>query len=71
MGTADEIRRRAFELARSGHHIDCLTIETELADDGFPEAYVVLQDLQVRAELKAICDEHRRDEHRWPDTTKD
>ena len=65
MGTTDEIRTRAFELAASGHYFDCLTIETELADEGFPEAYVVLQDLQVRAELKAICDAHRRS-----DTTK-
>ena len=60
MTTADGIRRRAFELARSGRHIDCVTIETELADGGFPEAYIVLQDLQVRAELRAICDKRWR-----------
>jgi hypothetical protein len=58
MSLADEVSRRAFELAKSGRHIDCVTIESQLADEGFPEAYVVLQEPQLRAALKAICDRH-------------
>ena len=47
-------------LAKSGRHIDCLTIETELDRDGFPEAYVVLQDDGFRATLRALCRSHWR-----------
>jgi hypothetical protein len=46
--------------ARSGRHIDYTTIESQLASEGFPEAYVVLSDTDFRATLKAICKEHWR-----------
>jgi hypothetical protein len=55
---AEEVRRLAVTLAESGRHVDCLTIEAELAGDGYPEAYVVLSEPHFRARLKAICDGH-------------
>jgi len=57
---ADEIKRRTFELARSGRDIDCTTIENELADEGFAEANNVLQDPQLGADLRATCSKHWR-----------
>jgi hypothetical protein len=58
MTLASDLRRRAVDLAKSGHHIDCLTIETQLDREGFVEAHLMLQDPAVRAALKALCDEH-------------
>jgi hypothetical protein len=58
MTLRDDVERLATGLARSGRHIDCLTIESQLAHEGHAEVYVVLQDAALRARLKAICDEH-------------
>jgi hypothetical protein len=58
MELAEEVRRLAVDLALSGRHIDCITIESQLANDGHPEAYVVLDDPIFRAQLTAICNEH-------------
>jgi hypothetical protein len=58
MELADEVKKLAIELALSGHHIDCLTIELQLADAGHPEVYVVLRDPVLRAQLKVICEKH-------------
>ena len=58
MELADEVRKLALELACSGRHADCLAIESQLASDGHPEAYVVLVDPVFRAQLTAICHEH-------------
>jgi hypothetical protein len=34
MAMAEEVKRLAVELAKSGQHIDCLTIEAQLDKDG-------------------------------------
>ena len=60
MTLRDDVEGLATDLAKSGRHIDCLTIESQLAYEGHPEVYVVLQDPALRARLKAICDEHWR-----------
>jgi hypothetical protein len=57
---SENVRKLAYELARSGRHIDCRSIETELADAGYPEAYVVLQEPGLRSALDELCEEHRR-----------
>jgi hypothetical protein len=60
MTLRDDVRRLATELARSGRHFDCLTIEAYLDSEGFPEVFVVLDDPEFRAGLKALCNEHWR-----------
>jgi hypothetical protein len=60
MSLRDDVRQMAMDHARSGRHIDYTTIESQLASEGFPEAYVVLSDTDFRATLKAICKEHWR-----------
>jgi hypothetical protein len=52
------IRRRAYELARSGLHIDCLTIESQLEQEGHPLVREVLSDPALRARLRRLCDRH-------------
>jgi hypothetical protein len=56
---SEKVRNMAFELARSGRHFDCLSIEAELADTGYPEAYIVLQEAALRKKLDELCAEHR------------
>jgi hypothetical protein len=46
---------RASELARSGRHRDCISIEAELAYSGYPEVYVVLLEPKLRARLDDLC----------------
>lgn len=58
MKLSENVRKLAFELARSGRHSDCLSIEAELAQAGYPEAYVVLQEPALRKALKDICAKH-------------
>ena len=57
MTLRDDVELMATNLARSGQHRNCLTIEAELANRGYPEAYVVLVDPKVRRTLDALCDE--------------
>ena len=52
------IRNRAYALARSGRHIDVLTIETQLTREGYADASPILHSPILRAGLKAICDQH-------------
>ena len=54
------MRRRAFELAESGDHIDYLTIEAALINEGYPEARTYLDRNSLRDDLKAACDRARR-----------
>ncbi len=53
-----EFRRKAFELAHSGNHIDYLAIENALSAE-YPEARLWLDNWSLRDELKAICDRAR------------
>ena len=57
---ADDLKRRALEMAKTGRYYDCAEIETELVEDGFPEVYVVLVDLKLRAMINAHCEQSRR-----------
>jgi hypothetical protein len=60
MTLREDIELMATKLATSGQHRNCLTIETELANGGYPEAYVVLVDPEVRRTLNALCNQHWR-----------
>jgi len=62
MTLADEVRALAFDLARSGRHTDCTTIEEELDGAGYPEVFVVLVDPAVRKNLNFLCHENRHPE---------
>jgi hypothetical protein len=53
----DSIRRQAAALARSGRHVSCLTIESELSLKGFPDARQALLDPVIRAYLQRLCAE--------------
>ena len=53
------VSRRARELAESGRHRDYLTIERELASEGFPEARGWLDNDTLRQHLKLLCDKAR------------
>lgn len=52
------IRQRAVELARTGQHIDCITIEMALEREGFSAAFEALRDSAFRAHLTGICAAH-------------
>jgi hypothetical protein len=52
--------RRAYELAASGEHIDYLTIEDQLAREGYPEARDWLDREGLRRTLKEMCDRSRK-----------
>jgi hypothetical protein len=49
---------RAIELAESGYHIDCLTIESELVNEGYGEAADLLKNERLRSGLRTICHKH-------------
>jgi hypothetical protein len=49
---------RAIELAESGYHIDCITIESALIDEGYGEAATLLKNEALRRGLRTICDKH-------------
>jgi len=51
---------RAIQLAESGEHIDCLTVESALAVEGYAEAFEVFKDDRLRAGIRAICQKHWR-----------
>jgi len=58
MDRIQSVRQRAIELAQTGEHIDCLTIELALDREGYPDAYSVCRDDEFRAALKVICDSY-------------
>ncbi len=49
---------RALQLAESGEHIDCLTIESALLDEGYHEAVVLMKNEHLRSGLRTICNKH-------------
>jgi hypothetical protein len=51
---------RAMQLAESGEHIDCLTVESALAVEGYAEAFEVFKDDRLRAGIRSICQKHWR-----------
>jgi hypothetical protein len=51
---------RAMQLAESGEHIDCLTVERALAVEGYADAFEVFKDDRLRAGIRAICHKHWR-----------
>jgi hypothetical protein len=54
------ICQRAYELAETGQHIDCITIVTALVAEGFAEAPEVLNSDLIRADLRQVCAKHWR-----------
>jgi hypothetical protein len=46
---------RAIQLAESGRHHNCLTVEIALAAEGYAEAFDVFKDDRLRAGISAIC----------------
>jgi len=58
MKRTDEIRTRAYELARSGTHPDRVTVRSALEREGYAEARFVLDDPIAGAHVAALCGEH-------------
>lgn len=52
------INRKAYSLAASGAHIDCITIVSALVDEGYPEAREFLDSDLIRSDLRRICRQH-------------
>ena len=52
------IRMLAFQMARSGEFVDCLSIETALERSGHPRAVLALREPRIRALVNVICSEH-------------
>ncbi|WP_139043973.1 hypothetical protein [Allomesorhizobium alhagi] len=59
MATAS-LLMRAMQLAESGQHIDCLTVESALAVEGYAEAFEVFKDDRLRAGIRTMCQKHWR-----------
>jgi hypothetical protein len=55
----DTIRARAYELARSGAHADCVAVEGALQAEGYPDAPSALSDPAVHGHVEQLCGEHR------------
>jgi hypothetical protein len=49
---------RAIQLAESGKHYSCLTVESALVAEGYAEAFEVFKDDRLRAGIRAICQRH-------------
>jgi hypothetical protein len=56
----DYIRSRAYELARSGRHSSCVSIERALEQEGFADAHMALQDPYVRVHVGTLCGNAKR-----------
>lgn len=54
---SEEIRRRAFQLARSGF-ADRAAVRAALEQEGYAEARFVLDDPVVAAHVTGLCSEH-------------
>ena len=52
------INARAYELAASGQHIDCITIVSALVAEGYPEASEILNSDLIRSDLRRVCAQH-------------
>ena len=65
MTEQEKLRRRSMEkrahaMAGSGRHLDYLTIERALLDEGFTDAREWLGRDAVRAAIQVLCDTARR-----------
>ena len=69
MTLADDIKRLATDLAKTGLHFDCVAIEAQLAADGYPESYVVLWEPEFRAMVNTLCRQSQREPDSLPDTS--
>jgi hypothetical protein len=56
----DRIRRRAYELARSGELPDCEAVERRLLEEGHTEAPLALADPYVHEHVGRLCLSCRR-----------
>ena len=54
------MERRAYAMAGGGRHLDYMTIERALLDEGFSDAREWLGRDAVRADIKALCDTARQ-----------
>ena len=54
---AKEIRKRAYEYAKSGKHHSWLSIEHQISSEGLYGAKSVLDNLLIREELNSLCKE--------------
>jgi len=52
---ASDILIRAIELAESGEHLSCASIEQALQLEGFADVYGALQGEGIRTALRVIC----------------
>ena len=62
MNQIDEIRRRAYAIARTGRHMDPRSVEAELQRQGYEAVCQALWDPSVRKFLKRLCEEHWRED---------
>ena len=60
MRRVDDIRSRAYELARSGQHRDCAAVECALEREGFADARMALRDPYVQAFVAGLCNRKQR-----------
>jgi hypothetical protein len=62
------ICHRAYQLAETGLHIDCITIVSALIEEGFHDAPEVLNSNLIRADLRQVCAKywHRTEETELP-----
>ena len=51
----DRIRRRAYELARSGQLTNCEAVERQLLEEGHADAHLALADPYVREHVGRLC----------------
>jgi hypothetical protein len=56
----EDVVSRARELAAAGGHLNYITIETKLWNEGYFQARIWLDDIVLRAELKQLCDQARQ-----------
>jgi hypothetical protein len=56
----DRVRRRAYELARSGQFADCDAVERQLLEEGHAGAHLALADPYVREHVGRLCQSSRR-----------
>jgi hypothetical protein len=56
----ERVVSRARELAAAGRHLNYITIETELWNEGYFQARIWLDDIVLRGELKQLCNQARQ-----------
>jgi hypothetical protein len=57
---AQDIYRRAYELAATGLHLEPITIVATLIREGYAEADKILDNPLIRADLRLVCSRN------WP-----